>query len=236
VTTTTDRISFRSHNDWLKHMAERFVEDVKDHRLTIHLDDGPRRHLSIQEPGTSQYWYEVVTWHGVLTIRGDMGTFVFSRLDDMFQFFRKGPGYINPMYWAEKLQAHEVHGGHRQFSSDRFLQHVSESAGYWVDDSLDRETDQDQIAALHDALAMDVVPYSSYEEEARHAVEHFRFDDREVFSDIWEWDLTEYTAQFLWCCHAIVHAIAMYDAVRADGLKDCKASTAMQTVPTGGLL
>jgi hypothetical protein len=35
------------------------------------------------------------------------------------------------------------------------------------------------------------------------------------FSDVWEWDLREWTHQFLWCCSAIPWAVAQYDAARA---------------------
>ncbi len=31
------------------------------------------------------------------------------------------------------------------------------------------------------------------------------------FYDTWDWDLRDYTYQFLWCCHAIVWGIAQYD-------------------------
>jgi hypothetical protein len=31
------------------------------------------------------------------------------------------------------------------------------------------------------------------------------------FHDTWEWDLSDYTHQFLWCCSAIPWAIARYD-------------------------
>jgi hypothetical protein len=34
------------------------------------------------------------------------------------------------------------------------------------------------------------------------------------FTDTWEWDLTDWDWQYLWCCHAIQYGIAMYDAQR----------------------
>lgn len=33
-----------------------------------------------------------------------------------------------------------------------------------------------------------------------------------TFADSWEWDLSDYDWQFLWCCHAIVWGISQYDA------------------------
>jgi hypothetical protein len=35
------------------------------------------------------------------------------------------------------------------------------------------------------------------------------------FSDSWEWDLCDWTHQYLWCCHAIPWAIQQYDEHRA---------------------
>ncbi|MBM0203233.1 hypothetical protein JNW90_09015 [Micromonospora sp. STR1s_5] len=32
-----------------------------------------------------------------------------------------------------------------------------------------------------------------------------------VVSDTFEWDLTDWDWQYLWCCHAIVSAVALYD-------------------------
>ena len=35
------------------------------------------------------------------------------------------------------------------------------------------------------------------------------------FTDTWEWDLTDFDWQYLWCCHAIQWGIAQYDASKA---------------------
>ena len=35
---------------------------------------------------------------------------------------------------------------------------------------------------------------------------HFR-----IFEDTWEWDLSDYTVQFLWCCFAIRWGISRFD-------------------------
>ncbi|WP_224293680.1 hypothetical protein [Klebsiella michiganensis] len=40
----------------------RFVMDTAFHRLEIIRDDGLYRHLRMQQPGTSNYYYDVITW------------------------------------------------------------------------------------------------------------------------------------------------------------------------------
>ena len=68
----------------------RFLIDTAFHRLEIIRDDGLYRHLRMQQPGTSCYYYDVITWPGYLTVTGDMGTWTFSRIADMFNFLVHG--------------------------------------------------------------------------------------------------------------------------------------------------
>lgn len=94
---------------------ERFLASAGSHQLTrVHLDQGNHRHISfrsVDEDGQRSgfYWYELVTWPGNLVFRGDMGTFVFNRVDDMFKFFRTPACWDLPFpapnlhYWSEKL-------------------------------------------------------------------------------------------------------------------------------------
>lgn len=58
------------------------------------------------------------------------------------------------------------------------------------------------------------------EQSAVHLVEGFRFYDTA------EWDLSDYSWHYLWCCHAIVWGIAQYDAVRAAEAKQETAGAA----------
>lgn len=85
-----------------------FLADVAHHQLTVLRDDGLYRHLRFSKPGSNDMRFDVVTWPGFLAYSGDMGCFVFERLDDMLAFFRRpytGPGLtINERYWAEKCQ------------------------------------------------------------------------------------------------------------------------------------
>ncbi len=89
-------------------------------------------------------WFDVVTWPGFLAYAGDMGAFVFARLEDMFEFFRGRPVddkdklYINLGYWGEKLEAVDQVGrrdsGYRVFSPDKLKEHVEEQIKNWVED------------------------------------------------------------------------------------------------------
>lgn len=92
--------------------AEQFLKDVANHQMESRMENGIYRHLVFRQSGEHSWnmWFGIVTWPGWLTIYGDMGTWTFSRVEDMFCFFRDEKLRINASYWAEKLQ-HGTHGG-----------------------------------------------------------------------------------------------------------------------------
>src|ERR1051326_8204576 len=65
-----------------------FLRNVKAHEMTVLRDEGVDRHLRFKAPNTSNQYFDLITWRGSLCFTGDMGTFVFSRIPDMFEFFR----------------------------------------------------------------------------------------------------------------------------------------------------
>ncbi|WP_227459271.1 hypothetical protein [Cupriavidus pauculus] len=183
----------------------------------------------------------MITYPGYLVYSGDMGCYVFSRLRDMFEFFRtdrldtKDPSklHINRGYWSEKLEA--VDGNRRQagateFSPEKFRQVIKEYRLRWV-----REyryvLDKEQRRELWEAVDNDVLRHLDDGEHAayQHAhdfswsanpISHHRhgYHRRQrtfAFEDLWEHDFTEYTHRFTWCCFAIAWAIRLYDAAKA---------------------
>lgn len=244
-----------------KDAAERFQRDTAGHEMTIVHDDGLHRHLQFKAPGASFYGFELVTWPGSLAIRGGMDGFMFSRIMDMFEFFRGKR--INPDYWAEKTE-----GGRdscKRYSQEKFCQVVkerfveevrdggtprglgkavraeilnSDEIG-WEDDAR-RVLDEFEYGALFkvSCLCGDAAEFAEeygaslwrsshirsssavHHRSSVERVEGFRFDDT------WDWDFREYTAQFLWCCHAIVWGIRQYDKARVPAHREGGGSDA----------
>lgn len=69
---------------------ETFLADVAAHQIHVLRDDGVHRHIRFKRPGTYCMQFDLITWPGYLCYTGDMGTYVFNRLEDMFEFFRTG--------------------------------------------------------------------------------------------------------------------------------------------------
>ena len=205
-----------------------FLKDVVNHGMTVLMDNGIYRHLRFVSKGEHSWnqWFEIVTWPGRLAYSGDMGTFVFARLEDMFEFFRVRPAdekaqlHINTGYWAEKLLA--VDRDHRNnsekaFSEDCLREHVEDYLKDWIEDSQLSAKDQEQ---LREEVEEQVFRYAEDgEHEAHRALREFSCEiggHKFEFSDTWEWDLREYTFRFAWCCYALAWAIQQYDAAKLD--------------------
>lgn len=236
-------------------IAARFASDTAKHQLTVLHEDGLYRHLRAQQPGTSHCWFDLITWPGTLTIKGDMGTYIFSRAQDMLDFFRRSAwaGQPNLQYWEEKLDAADAHSGTRAYSEDLLRQHIAEDLAAWAEADLDsrlqekaeelgrtpnqlppslvdgcRAASAAYMDGLREALDDDLLgEYSGWalddEGDALAGVRQFEYrpDDaapgEQPFTfDPAEWTTREHTPHYVWCCHAILWAIAAYDRVKAE--------------------
>jgi hypothetical protein len=182
-------------------VAAHFVKDVAHHVMTVELDHGLYRHVRCAQPGTYNHAFTVTTWPGELCISGDMGTFVFSRLTDMFEFFRTDRGRINPSYWAEKLLGIDRHGV-TTWSPELFRE------------ALESQLDQVEAAPALRAAVQDEVASCADDgpERAFDAAREFCWEDSYPLEGVWEHTCDDYTYHFLWCCQAIVWTIAQWDA------------------------
>lgn len=167
-------------------------------------------------------WFDLITWPGCLTIKGDMGCWTFSRVDDMLTFFRSTPDdfvfgklSINADYWAEKLQ-HGTHGGRdgaKVWDEESFKKRLTEQ----LTDYFGLEGDDLKVAK--EALTEDVLRQDN-KYDLIIAARDFAIDlpDRDAFQfDPCELpDGMEYAYHFIWCLYAIVWGIQQYDAVKVE--------------------
>lgn len=201
--------------------AARFAADTRGHTMTVLLDDGLYRHVrfSSNSRGYGEYWFDLITWPGCLTIRGDYGdAYTFSREPDMFPFFRSRRGGINAHYWAQKLDRGT--DSVKTYSEDLFRQlvveHFVESVQY-----------SDAPRGLGKEIRAEILNQDLTDErEARDLLESFEYEGFE-FHDVWEWSFGDWDRSFLWACHAIVWGIGRYDKVSRYELKALAARKAV---------
>lgn len=184
-----------------------FLKDVAEHRMTVLRDDGIHRHLQFRKPGTYCMGFDLITWPGYLAYTGDMGCYVFTRIEDMFEFFRTDRMqpkngqtlYINRSYWAEKCVAQD-RDGVKKYCPDKFRETVA------------RILDDDKASTdVREAVEEDVLSVADDGEYAAHLAARDFDHEGYQFSDFWEHDLREYTYRYLWCCYALAWGIQQYD-------------------------
>lgn len=183
-----------------------FNKDVASHELAILKDDGLYRHLHFAKPGTWCMSFEILTWPGHLCYTGDMGTYVFSRVSDMFEFFRGER--INPGYWAEKVLAKDKIDGVHQWSKELFKERLLKSFAEWAED-VDKEVAADAESTLHSEVIDNLDDFSK--DMAYRAVMDFEYQGKLLFQDWWETNTDEYSFRYIWCLHALVWGIQQYD-------------------------
>ena len=193
---------------------DRFLKDVAAHIMTIELDQGVHRSIRFGQPGTSCMHFRLTTWPGHLAFSGDMGTFVFERLADMFQFFRARPEDgekvpINIGYWMEKCEAQDTRGaGMREFDMDRVKERVKEAHHEHFENLRSQEARDCWEAIKDQILRCDPNEVRVY--DALNDFEHEGFR----FRDVWEWRMTRPTYRMIWCLYAISWGIQQYDAAK----------------------
>lgn len=130
---------------------ERFLKDVANHKLRVVHDDGLHRHL-VLSAGSFNQRFTITTAPDTLLFTGDMGTFVFERLEDMFEFFR---ARVNPDYWAGKcVAADQRTGGLSHFNRADFDVKVGEHLDGFIEEHRYTTREAARLRAeVKDALA-----------------------------------------------------------------------------------
>lgn len=207
-------------NDEYKKQFEQFESDVAEHTVAVLREDGLYRHLRCRRYDSYTYGFDVITWPGYLAYTGDMGCFVFTRLPDMFGFFRgRRAALVDRGYLAEKAVASDKHDGIKEYSESMFRAAVKEDYDSFAEH---HELTAKQAAELWQLIDDDVLSRADNKHDAIDAAMGFRWAPdhanepigREVFPDFWEHRLDDYTPRFRWCCYAIPWAIEHYDALR----------------------
>lgn len=202
-------------DEFLDYTKTEFERNVRDHEMSIILDNGAFRHVVFRHVLNgrmlSDYHFNITTWPGYLCISGDMGTYVFSRMRDMFEFFRNERNEINPDYWGSKVQSQDKNAPVKEFSWDKLretveynLETISES------DWLERVDGNIVDLTAHIFQFVDMCENHYSPQETVGKIMDFEYMGVHPFREFYEYNFERHTYQFLWCCHAIVWGIGKY--------------------------
>lgn len=195
-----------------KQVLDQFIKDTRNHQLTIVKDAGVYRHLSCRSPEHDKlYAFEIITVPDLLLFHGDCGTFVFSRLYDMFQFFRSDSvrSDLSLGYWSEKIEAAPGGIDVMMYSQRLAEDSVQKRFNEWV------RTQSLQGSELREAqneLDNGILPYCSSLDDlfSRIGLElecGYTFGIEDI-------QYRTLHPAVIWCMYAIVWAIRQYDKAK----------------------
>ena len=166
---------------------EQFLDDVKNHQLTISQNDCVYRHLEFKNPKHHNHYFSISTLPNYLLITGYMGTLVFSsNLYDTFDFFRSDNLKIYPDYWAEKIQStsHEAQiASYSKFDLEQAKKSAQEDLNTYLEDN-DDLSEEDRASLLED-FEWEIL-HSEDEYEIVEAIRNFNFKGFNF--DEFDWD------------------------------------------------
>jgi hypothetical protein len=198
---------------------DRFLRDVRDHKMTIELDQGLHRCIRFgRTRAASAYHFRLVTWPGHLSISGDMGDYTFSRLHDMFTFFRfAGPEYdktdrINVGYWDEKLTSVCKSGGREELDEEAYTDAVRRC----LNSHINGMSLSDAKRVMRDVRWDNLLEAPSSVREAQDRIYAWRcpVTGNCPFAEFWNYRITKASYHLVWCLRAIQWGIKQYDLVK----------------------
>ena len=185
-------------------MKDRFLEDIKTHKMTVELDHDPFRSLLFKKPKSSEFHFRIITWPGHLAISGDMGDYVFAATPDMFSFFRGDELTINVYYWAQKLVSISRFGGNNgsviEFDPTGTITNINNEPN--VPELEYYSSKEELLEAIEECTS------------SEEALEVFRKAGLDALDQ--HWNLVEYRPTFhsQWVLYAIRWGIQQYDKVK----------------------
>ncbi|MDR3004834.1 MAG: hypothetical protein LBV14_11445 [Acidovorax sp.] len=207
------------------------MKDVAQHIMEPLNDNGVYRHLRFREPGTMCMHFDLVTWPGHLCYTGDMGTFVFTRVYDMLNFFRTerrvdGTFSIDHRYWAEKCEGQDKCDGLREFDADAFKREITQQRrrlflnyAKYMDADMRRDFWGELEDVKRSANDGEHATYAAVQDWSFEINKPSRWSDGNELIHIDTDDFPsckQYTMRFLWCCQALAWGIEKYDAAKEE--------------------
>lgn len=194
---------------------EQFLKDVANHQMKILKDDDLYRHLRFKQTYSS-YWFDLVTWPGMLVITGDMGEYMFGWESDVFNLFRRTEGELDLYYWGKQLK---TKNGHKEFSFEKLKAFIETEIKEYFEDAQIQVSDEviERIKndALHESGADSCSPVSQIQDIFRRLFEYEFNEDGIKFSfhydALCDANFEKPSYHYIWCLYAIVWGIQQYN-------------------------
>lgn len=185
-----------------EHVNEQFPRDISTHEMKVEIDNGVHRSILFTKSDDSyNLHFRLITWPGNLCICGDMGCYTFSRVDDMFRFFR-GRTKPDQGYIAQKCVGICKTVGIDEFSRYNFDEFTKES----IDELLHSNTSPD--AAILEGL-QELLQDQDIASSDVALCRYYQVDPSGFDTSLDEFE--QFTYHYLWSVKAAIWGIQQYD-------------------------
>lgn len=155
-----------------------------------------------------------MTYPGHLVISGDIGTYVFARLNDMFEFFRSDEMKINVGYYSEKLKSVSKFGGENEFCDKLWRSNVIEWFNHWEEN----ESSESIKREVWERVKNEMIPAYSKSDAELNLInwqsEHLHINFEDGLPAVHH--AMQSSSQLILCLFAIVWGIQQYDKHHAN--------------------
>jgi len=196
---------------------ERFLKDVANHEMEIISENGITRHIRFKNPATRNMYFDLTTFGDHLVFSGDMGTYVFQRVEDMFTFFRRDemPDSAN-YYWDEKLESICTRGGRKEWDEEMFIDSVYDHLKYHFEDEPKEKFEELKKFVESELSYKDLCCHQlcwGVLDELEYEIQHDREEWEDIdFTDFWEGaSCDDFTYHYTWAQMAICWGVMKYD-------------------------
>ncbi|OOF37681.1 hypothetical protein BKK49_11245 [Rodentibacter rarus] len=186
---------------------DEFLESIQKHQLTVLQNSENVKIFRFADPNTISLSSTIIYAANTCTITGDMGSYVFGRLLDVYGFFARNQSVFCFSYIKEKVLAQDVNGELEYFDGDLAKRDIR----HCIDKYQTECTDEDKLIELNGLVdSLKYVDFScefKADEWLANATESFE----ELFGELSYRNFKELSPNFIWCAQAIIYTTRLFE-------------------------
>ncbi|OOH92163.1 hypothetical protein BMT54_01165 [Pasteurellaceae bacterium 15-036681] len=185
-----------------------FLNDIKNHKITvIENSEHSKIFKAMRADGSICQSFTVIYADNKAIITGDMGHYVFGRLQNSYGFFLNNESAFNFGYVLEKLLAEDKFNKAERYDSTQ-AEETIKSIIQEYRESLDEDDCQDDLNELEDSLE-----HIDFDSEIEVAAWLYSLTDEsaEIFEEYNIDDFTVLDYRFIWCVYGLIWATREFE-------------------------
>ncbi|OOF58290.1 hypothetical protein [Rodentibacter genomosp. 2] len=185
-----------------------FLESIQKHQLTVIENSENVKIFRFADPNTISLSCTIIYAANTCTITGDMGHFLFGRVQNAYNFFLNNPAVFSFGYVSEKVLAQDTSVGLYYFDGDLAEKSIKEIISDYREET-DEERNLEKLNLLENTLQN--VDWSKQFEVDSWFYNNANGELSHLFDDTYTGKFERLTNYFIWCVQAIIYATRLFE-------------------------